>query len=78
MSATPVAVLGIGEVASMGLAAQIVDPGGSLAALRAEVEDSAHWPEFVALVAAGQVDETCLAGPLGVAVVGWARQAAGL
>jgi len=74
VSAEALAVLGIGEVASMGVAAQIVDPRGSLAGLRADVEGSVYWPEFCRAVAAGEVTESFLAGPCGVAVVGWARQ----
>jgi hypothetical protein len=71
---TPIAVLGIAEIASTGLVAAILDPVGSIAAIRAQVQDSVYWSEFCQLVKAGDVTETFLPGALGIAVIGWARQ----
>ena len=71
------AVLAIGQVASMALADQIVAVGGSVANVRDAVEGSVYWPQFCELVTAGHVTSEFIPGPLGTAVVGWATTGAG-
>jgi len=68
-------IFGIAQVATEALLA-VQFHIANFDTIRTNCRESVYWPDFVRLVAAGQVPPNWLPGALGRCVIGWAKEVA--